>query len=142
VAELVEELAMRDMWAWGSSGSSSGAGHGAGRAPPNGQEAAVMVSGADAAMVAAARERYSAYSREQRAAVRVTVECFLRSGRGAAEGETDTGHADEAGSGALAALEIDSIRRLREVLYACKVIREAVYCFSMPASYTMAHIRG
>ncbi len=71
-------------------------------------------SGADAAALAAAGRRYLPYSRLRREQLRGLVERFLTAGGG-----------DEGGGGGgaddVAALEVNSMRRLRQVLQACRV---------------------
>lgn len=113
MSELLEELAMHDLWRAADHTASSGGGDSGGIADGSGLE-----SGADAAAIAAARGRYAPYSVSQREALRGVVERFLTSGGG---GGDEEGGGDGGGGGDVAALGIDSMRRLQEVLHACRV---------------------
>ncbi|GBF93731.1 kinesin [Raphidocelis subcapitata] len=123
MAELLEELAMRDLWDGRGSGGTGGDGEDGSGEGPGGSRAegagVASSSGATPPMLAAARARYIPYSRARRDALRTQVQQFLL-----ADGGGDGGGGGEAGSSGagfpLAPLGIDSARRLREVLRACQ----------------------
>ena len=109
VAELLEELAMHDLWAGRDGGTgTSGAGD--------------TQSGATDEAVAAARARHAPYTRVQREALRTEVQRFLEAagGGGVAADAGSSGGGDE-DAPPIGDLGISSTRRLREVLYACRV---------------------
>jgi hypothetical protein len=98
---------MHDLWA--------GRGEGAGTA-------GASVDGGETDPAAAARARYAPYTRAQRAALLGLVQRFLSEGDGGAD--ADGGGEGEDGGGVgllLADLGISSMRRLREVMLACRV---------------------
>ena len=123
VAELLEELAMHDLWA-------------AHRRRRRGSDAAGAAADAAAAPLAAAasvddaRGRYAAYGPERRRELKEQVQRFLLDGSddgsGMQNGEYSShGAGDSSGGGGadgVAALEICSVRRLREVLLACRAL--------------------
>lgn len=119
VAELLDELAMHDLWSHDNSGSDAVASADSVPGTPG------VSSGAPGAAVPAARSRYMPYDSGRRAELRQLVEHYLISGGAdAASGSSGGGSKaeDEAEEGAaVARLRLDSVRRVREVLRACKV---------------------
>lgn len=124
VADLLEELAMHDLWVADSSDGAPA--DDAGGEPTSAPGAG---SSAPAAAVAAARARYLPYPSSRRAELRGLVERYLLSGgAGSGSGGLADGAAGATGAdddveeaAAVAQLRLDSMQRVREVLSACKV---------------------
>ncbi|KAI8477017.1 MAG: P-loop containing nucleoside triphosphate hydrolase protein [Monoraphidium minutum] len=121
VSELLEELAMRDLWA----GTDGGGGDDEGGGDGDGGGGAGGATSASAAALAGARARCVPYTLAQRAALLGEVERFLLASLGG--GSEAGGGGEDEGAAPMEALGISSARRLREVLYACRdLYQEAV----------------